>query len=54
MEMPELKQLHPKVMAVSDISTELNREKNNIYVCVTYTHNYVIAYVIFMNNLINY
>lgn len=34
MEMPELQQSHPKVMAVSDISTKLNKEKNNIYVCV--------------------
>lgn len=33
MEMPELQQAHPEVMAVSDISTKLNIEKNNIYVC---------------------
>lgn len=53
MEMPELQQSHPKVMAVSDIFTKL--KKRITYMCVsTYTHNYVIACVIFMNNLINY
>ena len=37
MGMPEMQQAHPEVMAVSDISTKLNIEKNNTYVRV-YTY----------------